>query len=95
MSFTLSLLLFFLLVRFVLPRVLRALLGGFVRQQVHKAQQQGFSGFGTPPGYGQQRPPMAPPRTPGQVRVDYVPPQVQEAKKGEFKGGEYVDYEDA
>ena len=100
MGFTLSLLLFFLLVRFVLPRVLRAVLGSFVRQQVHKAQQQGFGGF--PPGYGpaggpnfggyQQHPPAGPPpAAAGQVRVDYVPEQPQHS---EFRGGEYVDYEE-
>jgi hypothetical protein len=100
MGFTLSLLLFFLLVRYVLPRVLRAVLGSFVRQQVHKAQQGGFGGF--PPGYdprggfgGQPpRPAGPPPSAPGQVRVEYVPPQVQEARQGEFKGGEYVDFEE-
>lgn len=91
MTFTLTLLLVFLLVRFVLPRVLRALLGSFVRQQVHKAQQQGFGGgFG---GY-QQRPAGPPPAAPGQVRVEYVPPKAKEAHQGEFKGGEYVDYEE-
>lgn len=101
MGFTLSLLLFFLLVRYVVPRVLRAVLGGFVRQQVHKAQQGSFGGFapGQDPrgGFGgyQQRPPAGPPPSaPGQVRVDYVPPTVQGAKKGEFKGGEYVDFEE-
>ncbi|NML67436.1 DUF4834 family protein [Hymenobacter sp. RP-2-7] len=99
MGFTLSLLLFFLLVRYVLPRVLRAVLGSFVRQQVHKAQQGGgfppgfdprggFSGFQPP------RPAGPPPTAPGQVRVEYVPPQAKEARQGEFKGGEYVDFEE-
>ncbi|MGI4834111.1 MAG: DUF4834 family protein [Janthinobacterium lividum] len=100
MGFTLSLLLFFLLVRYVLPQVLRAVLGSFVRQQVHKTQRT--SGF--PPGYDprggfggyqqQQRPAGPPPTQPGQVRVDYVPPQAQQSHKGEFKGGEYIDFEE-
>lgn len=81
-----------MLVRFVLPRVLRAVLGGFVRQQVHKAQQGGFyppSGF--PGGY--QAP--EPTTKPGQVRVDYVPPTgAATERKPEFRGGEYVDYEE-
>ncbi|MGI4870146.1 MAG: DUF4834 family protein [Janthinobacterium lividum] len=88
MGYTLSLLVFFLLVRFVLPRVLRALLGGFVRQQVHKAQQGGF----TPPGGPQVTNNRA--TAPGQVRVDYVPPKPQTERKGEFRGGEYVEYEE-
>ncbi|MFD1873508.1 DUF4834 family protein [Hymenobacter bucti] len=89
MSFWISLLLFFLVVRYILPVVLRAALGGFVRQQVHKAQQGGFyasnGGFQAPP----------PAATPGQVRVDYVPPQAAGTeRKHEFRGGEYVDYEE-
>ena len=97
MGFTLSLLLFFVLVRFVLPRVLRAVLGGFVRQQVHKAQQGGFY---TPPsggpmgGYQAPRPQESAAK-PGQVRVEYVPPTASGAeRKHEFRGGEYVDYEE-
>lgn len=96
MGFTLSLLIFFVLVRFVLPRVLRAVLGGFVRQQVHKAQQGGFY---TPPGAqaGYQAPPQSEPAArAGQVRVDYVPPTTSPAgdRRHEFRGGEYVDYEE-
>ncbi|WP_151085851.1 DUF4834 family protein [Hymenobacter baengnokdamensis] len=94
MAFTLSLLLFFLLVRFVLPQVLRAVLGSFVRQQVHKAQQGGFY---APPGAGpggRQAPPQEPATRPGQVRVEYVPPTATGERKHEFRGGEYVDYEE-
>lgn len=94
MGFTLSLLLFFLLVRFVLPRVLRAVLGSFVRQQVHKAQQGGFYPPGGFAGGGYQAP-SPPPTPPGQVRVDYVPPTTSASeRKHEFRGGEYVDYEE-
>ncbi|QKG57616.1 DUF4834 family protein [Hymenobacter sp. BRD128] len=96
MGFTLSLLLFFVLVRFVLPRVLRAVLGGFVRQQVHKAQQGGFYPPSGSPGGGYQAPPQPEPTAkPGQVRVDYVPPTTSAGeRKPEFRGGEYVDYEE-
>lgn len=94
MGFTLSLLLFFLLVRYVLPQVLRAVLGGFGRQQVHKAQQGGFY---PPPGARASGypPPGGPATKPGGVRVDYVPPTApQGERKPEFRGGEYVDYEE-
>lgn len=90
MSFVVSLLLFFLLVRYILPGVLRAALSGLVRQQVRKAQQ-------AHPGQGEFfRAPTGPPPKPGQVRVDYVPPTTKptERKKADFTGGEYVDYEE-
>ena len=98
MAFTLSLLLFFLFVRFVLPRVLRAVLSGFVRQQVHKAQQGGFyppAGAGPMGGSQAQGQPEAAAK-PGQVRVEYVPPTTSPAgdRRHEFRGGEYVDYEE-
>lgn len=97
MVFTLSLLLIFLLVRYVLPQVLRAVLGGFVRQQMHKAQQGGFypPADGNPTGgYREQSQPETP--KPGQVRVDYIPPTKSPAgdRRHEFRGGEYVDYEE-
>ena len=70
--------------------VLRAVLGSFVRQQVHKAQQAGFY----PPGGGPQQA-HQPEAAPGQVRVDYVPPTTAgPERKHEFRGGEYVDYEE-
>jgi hypothetical protein len=89
MSFAISLLLFFLVVRYILPVVLRAALGGFVRQQVRKAQQAS-------PGQADFfRPAPGPPPAPGQVRVDYVPPaQETQHKKADFQGGEYVDFEE-
>lgn len=96
MGFTLWFLFFFLVVRFVLPRVLRAVLGSFVRQQVHKAQQGGYQ---QPGGQQQQtgqyqQAANGRPTPPGQVRVDYVPPKAQPAQKNEFRGGEYVEYEE-
>jgi hypothetical protein len=92
MTVLLALLVFSLLVRYLLPVVLRAVLGGFVRQQVHKAQQAGFY----PPTGGPQQGYQARPETaPGQVRVDYVPPTAAGSeRKHEFRGGEYVDYEE-
>jgi hypothetical protein len=96
MLFTLSLLLVFLLIRYVLPQVLRLVLGNFVRQQVHKAQQGGFyTPPGGQPGY-QQAPRPEPASQPGQVRVEYIPPTTSPVgdRRHEFRGGEYVDYEE-
>lgn len=69
--------------------MLRAALGGFVRQQVRKAQQ----------GYPDQADffgsTAAPPVPPGQIKVDYVPPtRPTERRAADFKGGEYVEYEE-
>jgi hypothetical protein len=96
MAITLSLLLVFLLVRFVLPQVLRAVLGNFVRQQVHKAQQGGFYPPTGPQAHDYQSQAQREPTTkPGQVRVEYVPPTTSASeRKHEFRGGEYVDYEE-
>ncbi|RZK21703.1 MAG: hypothetical protein EOO56_10995 [Hymenobacter sp.] len=89
MSFWISLLLFFLLVRYILPVVLRAALGGFVRQQVRKAQQ-GYPGQADFFGHTN-----VPPTTSGQVKVDYVPPtRPTERRAADFKGGEYIEYEE-
>ena len=67
-----------------------------MRQQVHKAQQGGFypPGAGPTGGYQQQAHQESTTK-PGQVRVDYVPPTTSAAeRKHEFRGGEYVDYEE-
>ncbi|MGI4863944.1 MAG: DUF4834 family protein [Janthinobacterium lividum] len=91
MSFLLALLIFSLLVRYLLPVVLRAVLGSLVRQQVRKAQEGGFYA----PTSGQQRAYTPPAAAPGQVRVDFVPPKTAKVEqKPEFRGGEYVDYEE-
>ena len=99
MTVLIALLVISLFVRYLLPIVLRAVLGSFVRQQVHKAQQAGFY----PPGGGQagyqqpnyQQQAARPDAAPGQVRVDYVPPMAAgTGRKSEFRGGEYVEYEE-
>jgi hypothetical protein len=96
MSFFVSLLLFLVLVRYILPRVLRLVLGSFVRQQVHKAQQGGFYPPGSDPSSAYQTQSQADATSqPGQVRVAYVPPTPAKGeRKHEFRGGEYVDYEE-
>jgi len=85
MRFWLTLIIIFFAVRYLLPVVLRLVLGGFVRKQMRNG------GFGVPP---QARP--GPPPVPGEVRVDYVPPVAPEAdgKPHGFKGGDYVDFEE-
>jgi hypothetical protein len=97
MTVLIALLIISLFVRYLLPVVLRAVLGSFVRQQVHKAQQAGFypPGGGQPAGYQSQAQAHQPDAAPGQVRVDYVPPTAAGTeRKHEFRGGEYVDYEE-
>lgn len=101
MAFTLSLLFVFLVVRYILPRVLRALLGSFVRQQVYRSQRAGGTAFDPLGGFGngqsyRQAPWQDTARAsePGQVHIEYVPAQAQKARKSEFQGGEYVDYEE-
>ncbi len=98
MSVWLFLLFSFFFIRYALPTLLRAALGGFVRQQVHKAQQPGGP-FGPRPAgpFGPQGPagrPAGPPPAPGQVRVDYVPPATGAPRTGSDRVGEYVDFEE-
>jgi hypothetical protein len=81
--FLISILLFFAL-RYLLPIVLRLALNSFLRKQMRNG------GFVVPP-QAQSGPPPAP----GQVRVDYVPPVAKSNEKPhDFKGGEYVDFEE-
>jgi hypothetical protein len=95
MTVLIALLVISLFVRYLLPIVLRAVLGSFVRQQVHKAQQAGFYPPGGSPQPGYQSQARQPDTAPGQVRVDYVPPTTAGSeRKHEFRGGEYVDFEE-
>lgn len=95
LRYSLTLFITFLVIRYVLPGVLRVLLSGFVRQQVHRAQQHTETPFGGPFGPGAGRGPVPPPSpAPGQVRVDYVPPTTKTTRPSEPKVGEYVDFEE-
>ena len=84
MKFWLILILIFFAVRYVLPIVLRVALGSFVRKQMRNG------GFGVP----SPAPPADPHTRPGEVHVDYVPPTAESGRSGDFKGGEYVDFEE-
>ena len=84
MKFWLIFILIFFAVRYLLPIVLRLALSSFVRKQMRNG------GFVVPP---QAQP--GPADAPGQVRVDYVPPVAPDnGKSRDFKGGEYVDFEE-
>ncbi|GAB2855316.1 DUF4834 family protein [Hymenobacter ruber] len=86
MKFWLIFILIFFAVRYLLPIVLRLALSGFVRKQMRNG------GFVVPP---QTRPESGPTSRPGEVRVDYVPPTASYGNQShDFKGGEYVDFEE-
>ena len=82
-KFLLTLFIFFFLVRYVVPALLRLLVGAFVQKQTRRYSDT----------FGQQVPPRRP-TEPGKVRVDYVPPATKNGQSSEFKGGEYVDFEE-
>ncbi len=91
MKFFITLLLIFFLLRLVMPYIIRWALQAFVKRTIRKG---GFTGtFGQAPFSQesfQQRP--APE---GKINIDYVPEENQPKANGnDFKGGEYVDYEE-
>ena len=93
MTFWLVLLFTFFFVRYLLPVVLRALLGGFVR----KTMRNGGFGPQAGPGFGPAGPAKHAATPPGEVRVAYVPPAAPKPANhapGHFKGGEYVEFEE-
>ncbi|MBG8553245.1 DUF4834 family protein [Hymenobacter guriensis] len=86
-KFLLALFIIALLVRFVLPVVLRWALGRVVKKQMKNFGQQ----FGGAAPFEQ---PSTPPRpASGNVHVDYVPPKPKRQPRN-FKGGEYVEFEE-
>ena len=89
-KFVLTLLIITFVVRYVLPAVLRFFVGSFVQKQARKYNEQfGDASFGPPP--PGPRPGAGPD---GQVHVDFIPPKEKPRKPQEFKGGEYVDFEE-
>ncbi|GAB3828122.1 DUF4834 family protein [Hymenobacter jeollabukensis] len=96
-SFLLVSFLIFWVLRLVLPYVLRYALSSFVRKQM----RTGGMPFGADAGaFGQQAPPRyerpnpRPTEPTGEVRVDYVPPKAPRQPKKEFRGGDYVEFEE-
>lgn len=87
------LLIFFLVsivLRFVLPVLMRWLVVAFVKKQTRRYGAQ----FGANPFEAPRPEPSHNKAATGQVHVDYVPPKQKPAQPKEFKGGEYVDFEE-
>ncbi|AHJ95911.1 DUF4834 family protein [Hymenobacter swuensis] len=91
MKFLLVLLLLWLIMRYVLPLVIRLVVKHLLKKQARQfGQQFGSAPFATTGNSG-ARPSQA---APGEVQVDYVPPREKPKKPKEFKGGDYVDFEE-
>ncbi len=93
MKFFLTLLLIFFLLRLLMPYIIRWVLQAFVKRTIKKG---GFTGtFGQPPFTQDPLRAQRPPAPEGKVNIDYVPDEAETKTKGpDFKGGEYVDYEE-
>lgn len=86
MSFLLTVLTILLVLRYLVPFLLRLLLGRLVRQTMRAA--------GAPTGGFGERPRPQSGAT-ASVRVDYAPPpRKREPRPGGYRGGEYVDFEE-
>ena len=83
MTFLITFLIIFLLFRLVMPHLLRWAIKAFVKKTIRNGT---FMNANSP--FNQSRP--APE---GEVKVDYVPKNRPEKAK-EFRGGEYVEYEE-
>ena len=92
MKFFITLLILFFLLRLLMPYIIRWVLKAFVKRTIRKG---GFTNtFGQPP-FGQDPFQNRKPAPEGNVNIDFVP---KESKPGsnppDFKGGDYVDYEE-
>jgi len=72
--------------RFVMPYILKWALKAFVKRTI---QNGTFTHMRDANAYR----PAAEPQPEGKVKVDYIP-KTPEPKPKEFRGGEYVDYEE-
>lgn len=90
-KFLLVLLILWLIMRYVMPVVLRLVVGNLMKKQAQRFGQQFGGAPFTPPRPQAQRSGSA---APNEVHVDYVPPRTKPQKSKEFKGGEYVDFEE-
>jgi hypothetical protein len=92
MKFLIILIILFLLFRLVLPHLLRWALKAFVKKSIRNgAFMHGQGPFTQPrPGTDNQ------PGPEGQIKVDYIPKDgpKPKSKPREFRGGDYVDYEE-
>ncbi len=78
-----------MVLRFVLPVLMRWLVVGFVKKQTRRYSEQ----FNGGPFQATAEPPRPGPDN-GQVRVEYVRANPQAKRPEEFKGGEYVEFEE-
>jgi Domain of unknown function (DUF4834) len=91
MKFLLILLVVWLFGRYVVPLLVRFIIGHLLKKQARQfGQQFGGSPFAAPAQPGNQRRPSAA----GEVHVNYVPSPEKPRKPAEFRGGEYVDFEE-
>jgi hypothetical protein len=92
-SFLLVSFLVFWVLRLVLPFLLRYALTAFVKKQMRAGGMPlGAEGmpFGEPARPRYERPASAA----SEVRVDYVPPKTPRQPKKDFRGGDYVEFEE-
>lgn len=97
LSFLLVSFLIFWLLRLVLPYVLRYALSSFVRKQMRTGGVPfgaDAADFGPQAGPRYERPSQPRPEPTGQVRVDYVPPKTPRQPRKDFRGGDYVEFEE-
>ncbi|RSK30177.1 DUF4834 family protein [Hymenobacter metallilatus] len=89
MKFLLVLLVLWLFGRYVVPLLMRIILRHLLKKQAQRFGQP----FGGSPFAGQPHARNGQPPT-GEVQVEYVPPRSTPRKPTEFKGGEYVEFEE-
>ncbi|MCA8832224.1 DUF4834 family protein [Hymenobacter pini] len=91
MKFLLVLLILWLFGRYVVPLLMRFIISHLLKKQARQFGQQFGGGPFTNPAQPHARSSQS---ASGEVQVDYVPPREKPRKPTEFKGGEYVDFEE-
>ncbi|MGV3639363.1 MAG: DUF4834 family protein [Adhaeribacter sp.] len=92
MTFLITFVIIFLLFRLVMPHLLRWALKAFVKKTIRNAT---FTQAGGP--FGQAAGPFGqttPPAPEGEVKVAFVPQDDAKKAPKEFRGGEYVEFEE-
>ncbi|WP_026461850.1 hypothetical protein [Adhaeribacter aquaticus] len=82
MKFFIILTILFFLFRLIMPHVMRWALKAFVKKTINNGT---FTNAAGP--FTQNRPPQPE----GEIKVEYIP---KDPKPKDFRGGEYVDYEE-